>query len=379
MIDYETLKIIWWILVAALLIGFALTDGYDMGAGTLLPFIGKTDTERRVYLNVLAPHWDGNQVWFITGAASLFAAWPFVYAMAFNTFFIVLLATLWALLLRPGAFEYRGKIDSPRWRRNWDWALFFGSAIPAVIFGAAFGNLLLGVHFDMTPDHRPIPMGPLLGQFHPFALLCGIVGLALLTTHGGTYLALRTDGVLRARAARAAKLFAAIVIATFVAAGFWLHFGIDGLRIVSMPSPETAFSPLAKTVTVVKGAWLDNFSQHAWTSAAPALGVLGAIGVLAFAGRGNGWAAFGCSALMVVGVILTAGIALFPFILPSVSNPNASLTIWDATSSHLTLNLMFWAVVIFLPIIFAYTIWAYRVMWRRLSEEDVRKETHMLY
>ncbi len=377
--DYDTLRIIWWVLVAALLIGFALTDGFDMGAGTLLPFLGKTDEQRRVYLNSLAPHWDGNQVWFITGAAALFAAWPFVYAAAFSSFYIVLLATLWSLLLRPGAFEYRSKINNPRWRKAWDWALFVGSAIPAVIFGAAFGNLLLGVEFNLDADLRPSPTGPLIGQLHPFALMCGIVGLAMLVTHGATYLGLRTEGELRVRAEHAARIFAFITMAFFLVAGVWLAAGINGYRIVSMPPPDTVFSPLAKHVEVVKGAWLDNFRNHPATLLAPLLAVAGAIGVIVRAGKGHGIGAIVASSAMLIGVIVTAGIALFPFILPNYTNPNASLTIWDATSSYLTLTIMFWVVLVFLPIVLAYTFWAFRVMWRRLDEENIREETHTLY
>jgi cytochrome d ubiquinol oxidase subunit II len=378
-IDYDTLKVIWWVFIAALLIGFALTDGYDMGGGILLPFLGKTDTQRRVLLNTLAPHWDGNQVWFITGAAGLFAAWPPVYAAAFSTFYYVLLATLYALLLRPGSFEYRGKIEDPRWRRTWDWLLFAGSAYPALIFGAAFGNLLLGVPFTLSDDLRPTPAGSLIGQFHPFALLAGVVGFSMLVVHGAVYYGLRTEGELRQRADRAAKIFAGILIGTFIVAGLWLGFGIDGYRIVSIPPLDTVLSPLDKTVEIVKGAWLTNYANHPWTIIAPLAGVLGAIGVILTAGKGEGRAAFVCSALSIVGVVFSAGISLFPFIMPNSTNPNQSLTIWDATSSYMTLTLMFWVTVIFLPIVLAYTFWAFRVMWRRITEETIQQETKTLY
>lgn len=378
MLDYDTLKFLWWVIIAVVLIAFALTDGYDMGAGVLLPFLGKSDDERRVLLNVLAPHWDGNQVWFITGAAALFAAWPMLYAAAFSTFYLVLLATLWTLLLRPGAFEYRGKIDNPQWRYAWDWALFIGCAVPATIFGAAFGNLMLGVPFTLDNDLRTTPGGTLLGQLHPFALLTGITGLALLVMHGAAYLGLRTEGILRHRVDWAARVFAAVVAIGFASAGVWLG-NLDGFRVVTMPPADTVFSPLAKTVAIVPGGWLTNYTNYPWTMAIPVVGFLGAIGVAALTGRGKGIAAVIASSIAVVGVILTAGVTLFPFVLPSLTQPNASLTVWDAVSSHRTLNLMFWAVVVFLPIILAYTYWAYRVMWRRLTVEDVRKETHTLY
>ena len=377
--DYETIKFIWWLFIAALLIGFALTDGYDMGAGTLLPFLGRDDEERRVILNALAPHWDGNQVWFITGAAALFAAWPPVYAAAFSGFYLVLLATLFALLLRPGAFEYRSKVGDPRWRRAWDWALFVGSAFPALIFGAAFGNLLLGVPFTYDADLRPVYEGSVLGQLRPFALLTGVVGLSLLVTHGAVYLGLRTEGAVRRRAARAARLFAVVMVVAFLLAGIWLVLGVPGYHIVSMPSPDAAASLVAKRGDVMDGAWLANFRTYPWTVLAPGGGVVGAFGVLIFAGRGSGRFAFAASVLSVVGVIATAGISLFPFIMPSSIDPNASLTVWDGTSSYRTLSIMFWVTVIFLPVVLAYTFWAYRMMWRRLDVEHIREEGPNLY
>ena len=378
-IDYDVLKFIWWIFIAALLIGFALTDGFDMGGGILLPFLGKTDTQRRVLINTLAPHWDGNQVWFITGAAGLFAAWPPVYAAAFSSFYFVLLATLFSLLLRPGAFEYRSKIENPRWRRTWDWLLFVGSAFPAIIFGAAFGNLLLGVPFTLSADLRSTPAGSLIGQFHPFALLAAVVSVCMLSVHGATYYGLRTEGELRQRANRAARLFAGILIVAFVLEGIWMAWSIKGYHIVSIPPLNTVLSPFDKTVEVVQGAWLSNYSLHPWTIIAPIAGILGALGVIAFAGKGHCRAAFFSSSLSTIGVIFSAGISLFPFILPNSVNPNLSLTVWDATSSYMTLSLMFWVTVIFLPIVLAYTFWAFKVMWRRINEDTIEQESRFLY
>lgn len=157
-IDYETLKLIWWMLVGVLLIGFVITDGFDMGAGALLPFLGRSDDERRVIINTVGPHWDGNQVWFITAGGAIFAAWPAVYAAAFSGFYIAMLLVLFALFFRPVGFDYRSKIEDPRWRRTWDWGLFVGGAVPALLFGVAFGNLLLGVPFEHNEScSRVIP------------------------------------------------------------------------------------------------------------------------------------------------------------------------------------------------------------------------------
>ena len=157
----STLKIIWWLLVGVLLVGFAIMDGHDMGVGTLLPFVGRNDVERRVVINTVGPHWDGNQVWFITAGGAIFAAWPLVYATAFSGFYWAMLAVLWALFFRPVGFDYRSKIQNPTWRSTWDWGLFVGGAVPPLIFGVAFGNLLQGVPFQLRrlPDvdlHRQL-------------------------------------------------------------------------------------------------------------------------------------------------------------------------------------------------------------------------------
>jgi len=376
--DYTTLQLIWWGLVAVLLIGFALTDGFDMGAGMLMPFLGQTDTERRVIVNVLGPHWDGNQVWFILAGGALFAAWPMVYAAAFSGLYIPLLLVLFGLILRPGGFEYRSKVDDSRWRSSWDWLLFAGSAVPALLFGVAIGNLFLGLPFRLDSDLRPFYEGGFFELLHPFALLAGVTSVALLAMHGGTYLQLRTDGVLRQRATRASRWMAAVMILAFGVAGLWLAAGMEGLRITGMPTGESV-QPLAKSVAIVEGAWLDNYRQAPLTLLAPVAGFAGALGVLLLSGRGRGVLPFAASTLAVLGVLLTAGVSLFPFIMPSNIDPVSSLTIWDATSSHRTLSIMFWAAVIFVPIILLYTFWAFRVMRGRVTEAHVEENSGSLY
>ena len=378
--DYATLKVIWWLLIGALFIGFALTDGFDMGAGTLNPFLGRNDDERRVVINTVGPHWDGNQVWFITAGGAIFAAWPLVYAAAFSGFYIALLLVLFALILRPVGFEYRSKLPTPAWRTFWDWALFAGSAVPALVFGVAFGNLLQGVPFHYDAELAPHYTGSFFALLNPFALLAGVLSLALLVLHGATYLQLRTEGVLRERAKRAARLAAATVIVAFAAAGLWLVYGIEGYRIVSMPAPGASFVPLAKAVERAAGAWLANYKTYPWMMVAPALGFLGAIAALVLSGarRAAAWA-FVASAIAIVGVILTAGFSMFPFVMPSSSDPASSLTVWDATSSHKTLQLMFWAVVMFLPIVLAYTVWVYRVMRGKVTVDKIRAQSRSVY
>ncbi|MGD9298976.1 MAG: cytochrome d ubiquinol oxidase subunit II, partial [Thiohalocapsa sp.] len=173
MLDYEILKLVWWLLVGVLFIGFAVTDGMDMGVGTLLPFLGKNDAERRVIINTVGPHWDGNQVWLITAGGAIFAAWPLVYGAAFSGFYFAMLLALFALFFRPVGFDYRSKIENKAWRNAWDWGLFIGGAVPALVFGIAFGNLLQGVPFHLDELLRPYYTGSFFALLNPFALLAG--------------------------------------------------------------------------------------------------------------------------------------------------------------------------------------------------------------
>ncbi len=378
-LDYETLKLVWWVLVGVLLIGFAVTDGFDMGAGALLPFLGKTDEERRIIINTVGPHWDGNQVWFITAGGAIFAAWPAVYAAAFSGFYIAMLLVLFALFFRPVGFDYRSKIEDPRWRNTWDWGLFVGGAVPALLFGVAFGNVILGVPFELDEFLRPSYSGSFFGLLRPFALLAGVVSLSMLMTHGAVWLQMRAGSPVQERARMAAIGGSLVMFAAFALAGVWLYMGIDGFRIVSQPPLDALPNPLAKEVVMAKGAWMSNYAKYPWMMAAPLLGLLGALAtaLLAWVNR-PGWG-FLTSSLAMAGVILTAGFSMFPFVMPSNSSPVSSLTVWDAPSSHLTLTVMFWAAMIFVPIILAYTTWTYRAMWGRVTVEHIRAHDHEAY
>nr|WP_217160996.1 cytochrome d ubiquinol oxidase subunit II [Thiocystis violascens] len=379
MLDYETLKFIWWVLVGVLFIGFAVTDGMDMGVGTLLPFLGKTDDERRVIINTIGPHWDGNQVWLITAGGAIFAAWPLVYAAAFSGFYFAMLLALFALFFRPVGFDYRSKIEDKRWRNAWDWGLFVGGAVPALVFGIAFGNLLQGVPFHLDNFLRPFYSGGFFGLLNPFALLAGLISLGMLTMHGAIWLQLRTADPIASRAKVWAKKVGLATIVGFAIAGVWMSLGIEGFRVVSMPELGATPNPLTKEVVQEAGAWLANYGSHPWTLIFPLLGFAGlGLGVLwSMSDRpGLGLVA---SSLGLTGVIMTAGAAMFPFIMPSSTNPNSSLIAWDAVSSHLTLTVMFWAAMIFVPLILAYTTWTYAKMWRRVTVEEIRAQDHLAY
>jgi len=378
-LDYETLKLIWWVLIGVLLIGFAVTDGFDMGVGMLLPFLGKKNEERRVIINTVGPHWDGNQVWFITAGGAIFAAWPTVYAAAFSGFYFAMLLVLFALFFRPVGFEYRSKIEHPTWRSAWDWGLFAGGAVPALVFGVAFGNLLLGVPFQYDEFLRPTYTGSFWALLNPFALLCGVVSASMLAMHGALWLQLRAEDIIAQRARIAVQWAAVILIAVFALAGIWVSTGINGYKILSMPPLDAVSNPLAKQVAVGQSAWLTNYSSYPWMMIAPVLGFVGAAATFLLARANRPGLGFVTSGLAISGVILTAGFSLFPFIMPSSSEPGASLTVWDAPSSLHTLTIMFWAAVIFVPIVLAYTIWSYHAMWGRVTVKQIHDNTYSAY
>ncbi|MGS0740335.1 cytochrome d ubiquinol oxidase subunit II [Glaciimonas sp. GG7] len=379
MFDYETLKIIWWGFVGVLLIGFALTGGFDFGVAITLPFIGKTDTERRVVINSIGSTWEGNQTWFITAGGALFAVWPLVYGTAFSGFYVALMLLLFSLFLRPVGFDYRSKIADTRWRSFWDWGLFIGGLVPALIFGIAFGNLLLGVPFHFDDTMRVEYLGGFFGLLNPFGLLCGLLSIAMMVMHGTSYLQVKTDNVIALRARKIAVVASVITMTLFIIGGFWIAFGIDGYRITAMPDANSAFMPLAKTVVTASGAWMDNYARWPMTWAFPIVAVLAALLCIICSLARKALPAFLCSGFSVAGIILTAGTAMFPFIMPSSLDLRSSLTIWDAVSSEKTLNLMFWIVVIMLPIIMLYTSWVYKIMRGKVTEKDIHDNEHTAY
>lgn len=379
MIDYEILKVIWWLFIGVLLVGFAIMDGQDMGVGTLLPFLSKEDGERRVMINAVAPHWDGNQVWLITGGGAMFAAWPLMYATAFSGFYWAMLVVLAALILRPVGFDYRSKVSSSKWRTNWDWLLFIGSAVPPIIFGVAFGNLLQGVPFEIDSTMRPIYTGSFFGLLNPFGLLCGVLSLLMIVFHGANYLVLRTEGALQARAQKAAVIAGLLSAVLFVLGGIWTYLGIDGYVATAGLDPAGPANPLAKTVELQNGAWFANYAALPVLWLVPAAAVLGALAGVAMIRSGRAFAAIVCSSISLLGIILTPLISMFPFVMPSSTMLNAGLTIWDCTSSQLTLEIMLFVTIIFLPLVLLYTSWAYKVMSGKLSTKFIEDNSHSLY
>ncbi|PMJ89812.1 cytochrome d ubiquinol oxidase subunit II [Vibrio sp. 10N.261.55.A7] len=378
MFDYETLRLIWWVLIGVLFVGFAVTDGFDMGVCALVPIVGKSDSERRVMINTIAPHWDGNQVWLITAGGALFAAWPQVYATSFSGFYFAMIVALAALWLRPIGLDYRSKIEDPKWRKTWDICLSISGFVPPIIFGVAFGNLLQGVPFQFNDFLMPTYHGTFFGLLNPFGLLCGVVALLMFILQGTTWLQMKTSDVVRERARTIAQIAGLVLLTLFILGGVWVQ-SIEGYVISSVIDTSAPSNPTNKEVIREVGAWMNNFEVYPLMWAAPALGVFGALFASLFSRLNKPGFAFVSSSLTNAGIVFTAGLAMFPFVMPSDLIPGHSLTMWDSTSSELTLNLMTGVAFVMVPIILCYTSWTYYKMFGRIDSKYIEDNKTSLY
>ena len=269
----------------------------------------------------------------------MFAAWPTVYAASFSGFFIAMILVLAALFFRPVGFEYRAKVDNPMWRKAWDWGLFIGGFVPSLVFGVAFGNLLQGVPFHFNELMQIQYTGGFFELLNPFALLCGLISLSMLTTQGAAWLQMKTTEELRDRARTVTQIGTFVTLVTFVLAGIALIFK-DGYVVTSVVDHNAPSSPLGKDVVIQTGAWFNNYKEMPVLWIFPLLAVVSALlNIAASKANRNGFA-FLFSSLTMAGIILTAGISMFPFVMPSITHPEMSLLMWDSTSSKLTLTLM---------------------------------------
>ena len=371
MLDYATLRVIWWALLGTLLIGFAIMDGFDFGVAGLLKVLGRNNEERQVLLEGIEPTWEGNQVWFILAGGATFAAWPTLYAVSFSGMYLAIALVLLAFILRPVGFNFRGKIHDPSWASLWDWVLTGSGVLVMLVAGVAFGNLFLGAPFRFDDDLRMSWHGGFFELLHPFALLCGLVSLSMLLAHGACWAALKADHLIAARAVKIARWMTLTYAVLYVLAGVWVAYGLPGYAIAGPVVTDGASNPLYKQVAV-GGSWFASYMLYPWFWIAPVLALVSAVGVQALIGR-RSVAGFIASSLMVGSTIASAGFALFPFLLPSSLDPRSSLTVWDASSSRGTLQLMLIVTAIFLPIIILYTSWVYRVMRGRVTLEEMRK------
>ena len=335
------LTTVWFLLIAVLWAGYLVLEGFDFGVGMLVPIIGRDETERRVVINTIGPVWDGNEVWLLTAGGATFAAFPEWYATLFSGFYLPLLLILLALIVRAVAFEYRGKINSPVWRARWDVGIGFGSWLPSILWGVAFANIMRGVAINADAQYT----GWFWALLNPYALLGGLTTLLLFLTHGAVFLALKTDGTVRARAgALAAKLS----IATLVVAGGF-----------------TVWTQLAYSVT--------------WTWAAVAVAALALVGVVVTtANRREGWA-FVLSALAILAAVVLIFGSLYPDVMPSTTDPAYSLTVTNASSTHYTLTVMTWVAAVLTPVVVAYQAWTYWVFRKRISTAHIPAHTGLTF
>lgn len=374
MLSYHLLREIWWVLLGVLLIGFAVMDGFDLGIGMLLPWVARTDDERRVVINSVGAVWEGNQIWFILGGGAIFAAWPMIYAVSFSGFYFAMLLVLLALILRPVGFKYRSKLPDPGWRSRWDACLFIAGLLPSLLFGVALGNVLQGVPFHFDPELRSFYTGTLFDLLNPFALLCGLTSVFMLLFHGCTFLLIKTEGAIEKRTRPFAYVSGLLFIILFLVGGYLIQTHVPGYQITSPVLTDAPSNPLYKTVTTQVGLWFNNFAAYPWLFAVPGcaiLGILLSMILIAFNCYRLAWV---FSALMVASTITTVGVTMFPFLLPSSTNPNMSLLVFDASSSQLTLQIMLIATLIFMPIILLYTSWIYYVLRGKVSLKDIKQD-----
>lgn len=372
---YLLLKVIWWILLGVLLMGLGVMVGMDMGVGTILRYVGRNDIERRVVINGIGPHWDGNQVWFILGGGAIFAAFPLIYGTAFSGFYVVMLLLLWSMIVRPLAFEYRSKKESLAWRSGWDWMLFVSGFLPMLVFGAAIGNVLQGVPFHFSWNLTSYYTGSFLALFNPFAILCGLMSVALACFMGAATVANGADGVIAERARKVSTVSGLVSIVLFVIGGIWMR-SISFFVLDAAPSGNLPQIPLQQTVSTQVGALYNNYAAHPVLWLLPVVAILAlAYGIVAARG-GKSHLSWWCGALAWIGVIGSVGAAMFPFMMPSSSDPSHSLTLWNSSSSQLTLTWMTGFALVFVPLILWYTGWCYYVMRGKVKAEDIERDEH---
>lgn len=387
-LDYETLKVIWWFLVGAVLVIYTVTAGFDFGVTLLLPFMNRkktfaeNDVERRILLNTIAPTWDGNQTWIVFGGGAIFVVWPIVYASTFSGLYALMLFILWSFFFRPPGFDYRGKLHSAAWRKMWDWGLFISAFFPAMAFGIGMANLFLGLPISFDPiSMRSFYDGNFLQLLNPFGVLGGLASLFMILMHGTAYLNRRTMGDLQAHIRHLHRTFCVVFLILVTLIGVMLVYHVNGYQLVSQSANPTAH-PFDMVIAQSKGGWFASFAQHPWKWIPVVLTYVGVLISLATLKRGRGYMAFAGSAIAIAGTIFTVGCNLFPFVIPSSVNPSQSLTVWNATSSQYTLTGMFYICLIFLVVIFAYKFWGYAHVWRAkhyLEEKDVQENTHTFY
>lgn len=372
-LDIEILRLIWWAILGLLLIFFTVFDGFDMGAAMLIRIVGKTDEQRRIIINSVGPVWESNQVWLILGGGASFAAWPLVYSVSFSGLYFAFILALFAIIIRPVGFKFRSKVSNPTWRGIWDWSLGIGGFIAPFVFGVLFGNLLLGLPFSFDEDIRMTYHGSFFQLFTPFPLLCGLLGVMMALMQGATYLNIRTEDAVQRRINNAGLFSTLFVFILFGLGGLYIYNYVPAYEYASPVITNGPSVPTLKEIAKT-GSWLSNANQYPILYTFPFACAFGLIvtffGILAK----RKYIPFLGSSLAIIGILGTVGTSMFPFLIPSSYNPSHSLTVWDASSSRLTLFIMLLSVIIFLPIILIYVSWVYKIIGGKVTEKTLDEE-----
>ncbi|PCI39582.1 MAG: cytochrome d ubiquinol oxidase subunit II [Thiotrichales bacterium] len=387
--DLTTLQVIWWALIGVVLILYATTSGFDFGVTLLLPFMNRkvkfidNDNERRVLINTVAPTWDGNQVWLIFAGGALLVIWPVVYSSIFSGLYIALMCVLWSFFLRPPGFDYRSKLPSPIWRKMWDIGLFISAFIPVIVFGLLIGNLFVGLPIFFDPiTLRSFYMGNLSDLFNMFGINVAFATMCMFLMHGAAHLNRRTGHELNPMFKRAQQLFGFLFLVFFSLGWLLLYVHVKGYVLVHSPD-QALLHPLSNVVIRKTGMWIHNLVSHPSHLVAPIMVyVFTIVSMLSANNKGRKGFSFWCSALAIASTVITFGVTLFPFIVPSSVLPGQSLTVWNSTSSQYTLMGMLYLTVPMLLIVFAYKIWSYTILWRKksyLETKDVVRQSNVLY
>jgi cytochrome bd ubiquinol oxidase subunit II len=330
------LNVLWFILIAVLFIGYFVLEGFDLGVGILFPFLGKSDIKRRVMINTIGPHWDGNEVWLITAGGAMFAAFPSWYATLFSGFYLPLFLILIALIARGVAFEFRGKHDDPRWRNVWDWCIFLGSLVPALLWGVALTNIVRGVPIN----ENMVYVGGFWNLLNPYALIGGLVSLFGFALHGAIFLALKTTGELSESAQQFARKLWIPTMVILVVSAVATYIFTDVLLILGI---NPGIIPIGAPLALLVGGYFIYTNRSGW--------------------------AFLMTAVAIIFATSTMFLILFPRVMVSSLNPAWSLTIYNASSSPYTLNIMSIIALVFLPFVLAYQAWAYWIFRKRLTDK----------
>ncbi len=379
LLNYELLRLVWWLLLGVLLIGYAIMDGFDLGVATLIPFIAKTDTEKRILINTVGPVWEGNQVWLLLGGGAIFAAWPMVYAVSFSGLYLAIMLLLATLILRPVAFKFRSKVEDKRWRMVWDICLFVSGLVPALVCGVAVGNAVLGIPFYLDETMLSHYTGSFFALFSPFALLTGLMSVFMIISHSTVYTAIKTEGSLQERALKIFNVSIIVTLVLYIVGMIFVKYFIEGYVITSTVDGSGPSAPLNKEVTKELGVYFTNLVTRPLALLSAALVFAGALFAKTMVAKKAFGKAFIGTSFMIAGIVSTAGNIMFPFILPSSLDPVSSLTVWDASSSHMTLLVMLVATLIFFPLIVLYTSWVYSVLRGKVTESTIENAEGDMY